>query len=319
MTDTAAQTPPRATGKGRWAILITLFIAASLLTAYLLLRGSTETQKLTEEVYLIHSTSPLFPHGSNSIALQTADGVVLIDTQLAIWTSRVQDAVVEIFGTSASFVVNTHWHSDHSGGNDQWTETAEIVAHENVLKILSRPHEGFGLTEPGSHHTYDPRDKSGLPETVYDGLLTLAPMKSGGLVEVVHFPNAHTDGDSVIFIDDEKVVAAGDIIWPGAFPFIDLHNGGNAIGLLAAIDVILARTNPRSIIVGGHRDPMTHAELVTYRQKIGDTIEIIRMAKTAGKSLETTTNEGLPAWYASFSSHVVPEASWITMVYQSLD
>lgn len=319
MTDISTHTPTKPSKRLQWAIIILAVIIAAALTAFFILRGSTETLKLADRIYLIHSTSPLFPHGSNSVVLQTTDGVVLIDTQLAIWTSRVQDAIVEIFGTSASFVVNTHWHSDHSGGNDQLTETAEIVAHENVLKILSRPHEGFGLTEPGSHHTYDPRDKSGLPETVYDGLLTLAPMKSAGLVEVVHFPNAHTDGDSVIFIDDEKVVAAGDIVWPGAFPFIDIHNGGNALGLLAAIDVILARTNSQSIIVGGHQNPMTHAELAIYREQIAETIEIIQTAKADGKSLELAITQGLPAVYSSLSGHVVPEASWITMVYQSLD
>jgi cyclase len=319
MTDTGAQKSSRAIGKGRWAILIFLFVATSLLTAYLLLRGSTETQKLTERVYLIQSTSPLFPDGSNSIALQTTNGIVLVDTQLSIWTGRVQDAVITIFDAPASIVVNTHWHADHSGGNDQLTEAAEIVAHENVLRILSRPHEGFGLTEPGSHHTYEPREKSGLPETVYDGLLTLAPTKRGGLVEVVHFPNAHTDGDSVVFIDDEKVVAAGDIIWPGSFPFIDLHNGGNALGLLAAIDVILARTDPQSIIVGGHQNPVTHAELTIYQQNIAETIEIIRVAKAASKPLETIIADGLPVRYAPLSGDVVPEATWISMVYHSLE
>ncbi len=319
MTDTDTQKPPRAIGKSRWALIIFLFVAASLLTAYVLLRGSTDIRKLTEQVYLIQSTSPLFPHGSNSIAVQTNNGIVLIDTQLAIWTGRVNDAIVKTLGAPPSTVVNTHWHTDHSGGNDQLTEAADIVAHENVLALLSRPHEGFGLTEPGSHHTYDPREKDGLPETVYDGLLTLAPMRSGGLVEIVHFPHAHTDGDSVVFIDDEKVVAVGDIVWPGSFPFIDVHNGGDAIGLLAAIDVILARTNPQSIIVGGHRDPTTQAELAAYRAQIAETIEIIRTAKAAGKSLAEITNEGLPGQYASLSGDTVPEATWISMVYQSLE
>jgi len=283
------------------------------------IQGTTTSVELADGVYQINTTSLLFRDGSNSLAVKTHSGILLVDTQLSIWTPKVIDTAQDLFGLPISQVVNTHWHPDHSGGNDQLTPTAEIWAHENVRNLLSIPHEGFGLTGPGSYGNYDAVDTAGLPERTYRGSLQLPQLASGGSIEAVHYPNAHTDGDTVVYFDSGKVVAVGDIVWPGGFPFVDIHNGGNAVGILVAIDDIVERTRSESVIVAGHREPMTQTALLEYREMVSNTIDLVRQARGSGKSLDRIVADGLPAEYGPYASSVVPTGTWIKMIFHSLD
>jgi cyclase len=298
-------------------VMISLGIIGVLaIIAMILVRGTTTARLLGDGILVVHTSSIFFPEGSNSLAIRVGAGVLLVDTQLPNWTSKVVDAVTREFNRPVTMVVNTHWHTDHSGGNSQLGKSAILFAHANVKSLMERPHEAFGLTGPGSHHTYAARSNAGLPDRTYESEENLAIL-SDGAITAVHYPKAHTDGDTVVYAFGGKVVALGDIVWPGAFPFVDLHNGGSAQGILQAIDDILARTDDSSIFVAGHRQPMSHADLLAYRDMVDATINQVKRQMDEGVDLVSIQSKGLGHQYAEYGSDVVPEATWIEMIYHS--
>jgi cyclase len=218
--------------------------------------------------------------GGNIGVSSGGDGVLIIDDQYAPLTERIRAAVSAISSDPIRFVVNTHWHGDHTGGNENLGKAgAVIVAHENVRRRMSSEQisEFFKRTTPAS-------PKEALP------VMTFAEDVSfhvnGDELHVFHVDPAHTDGDSIIHWKGANVFHMGDLYFSGGFPFIDLDSGGSIDGVIAAAEKVLALANDGSKIIPGHGPLATKKDLTGYRDMLKTIRSRIHSQVTAGKSLD---------------------------------
>jgi glyoxylase-like metal-dependent hydrolase (beta-lactamase superfamily II) len=199
------------------------------------------------------------------------DGVFLVDDQYAPLTPKILAAVKSISERPVRFVVNTHWHGDHTGGNENLGKAgAVIVAHDNVRRRMSTEQlmAAFDRTVPAS-------PPAALPVITFADGVTFH--LNGDTLSVVHLPAGHTDGDSAIFWQDADVMHAGDLFFHGNFPFIDLDSGGSIDGLIAAVETLRARAGDGTKIIPGHGALATRADLAAY----GDVLRGVRAAVAA--------------------------------------
>jgi glyoxylase-like metal-dependent hydrolase (beta-lactamase superfamily II) len=218
--------------------------------------------------------------GGNIGVSSGGDGVLIIDDQYAPLTEKIRAAVSAISSDPIRFVVNTHWHGDHTGGNENLGKAgAVIVAHENVRRRMSSEQisEFFKRTTPAS-------PKEALP------VMTFAEDVSfhvnGDELHVFHVDPAHTDGDSIIHWKGANVFHMGDLYFSGGFPFIDLDSGGSIDGVIAAAEKVLALANDGSKIIPGHGPLATKKDLTGYRDMLKTIRSRIHSQVTAGKSLD---------------------------------
>jgi glyoxylase-like metal-dependent hydrolase (beta-lactamase superfamily II) len=220
----------------------------------------------------------LFGAGGNIGISYGEDGTVLIDDQFAPLTPKIQ-AAIEKFGASpVKYLINTHWHGDHSGGNENFAKAgATIIAHDNVRIRLATPQTRKGKIS-------EPKPKAALPVITYaDGIKLHL---NGEQIEVIHVLPAHTDGDSIVFWPKANVMHMGDLFFNKAsFPFVDLESGGNANGYIAAAQKALALANSQTKIIPGHGAVAGKAELQAYHDMLVVIIGKVKAAKKAGKSL----------------------------------
>ena len=175
------------------------------------------------------------------------DGALLVDTQYAPLSGKIRAAVAKLTGLDVSFVVNTHWHGDHTGGNQNFSDIgAVILAHDNVRNRLSRE-----VFLPLFDSRTPAAPESARPGLTYADETTLH--WNGETVRVMHMPNAHTDGDSIVHFVTANVIHAGDILWTSGYPRIDSDQGGGSLGgMLAAIDRIRSLANGETRLIPGH-------------------------------------------------------------------
>jgi cyclase len=221
----------------------------------------------------------LFGAGGNIGVSYGEDGTILIDDQFAPLTEKIQKAVADLGAQPVKFLVNTHWHFDHSGGNENLGKAgAVIMAHDNV-----RVRMAAGATVAGN--VTPPAPKAALPVVTYaDGLKLHL---NGEEVRVVHVPAAHTDGDSFIHWTKSNVIHMGDLFMLGiSFPFVDVGSGGNVRGFVTAADKVLAIANDQTKIIPGHGAMATKADLQNHRNMIATVIAKVEAGVKAGKTLE---------------------------------
>ena len=208
------------------------------------------------------------------------DGTFLIDDQYAPLSAKIQTAIAAVTDTPATYVINTHWHGDHTGGNENFGKAgAVIVAHDNVRKRMSveQVMKAFNRNVPAS-----PEDA--LPVITFSETVTFH--FNGQAVMAVHMPNAHTDGDAVIKFEDSNVLHTGDLFFNGLFPFIDFGSGGNINGVIEAQEAILNMTDDATKIIPGHGPLATKADLAATRQKLIKIRDTIKPLMDEGLSME---------------------------------
>lgn len=206
----------------------------------------------------------LFGQGGNIGVSVGDDGAFIIDDQFAPLTEKIRAAIGELTSEPVRFVLNTHWHGDHTGGNENFGKAgAMIVAHENVRRRLN-PEE---FTEVMGRTQQAPADA--LPVVTFTETMTF--YWNGQKIRSFHVPNAHTDGDAIIVFDDSNVVHMGDTFFNGRFPFIDTNSGGDVDGIIAAADAVLRIAGPDTRIIPGHGDVTDVAALRAYRDMVAGT------------------------------------------------
>lgn len=246
--------------------------------------------------------------GGNIGVFAGADGVVLIDDQFAPLVPKILSAVEALGHGAPDYVINTHWHGDHTGGNVALGNSAVIVAHHNVRKRLAT---GWKRGDK----QVEPIEKSGWPVITFRDSVQIH--LNGEYLDIVHFGRGHTDGDSVVFFAGSNAVHMGDLYFNGRFPFIDLSSGGDVDAYLAAVEAVLSRVEDTTAIIPGHGKLSNKAELVVFRDMLIETIAVVRRAMAARQTLEQIQAAGLPARYAEWKSGFVSDKKWIETIYNS--
>jgi cyclase len=262
-----------------------------------------ETTPVAGPIYMLKG------RGGNIGVSAGDDGVVMVDDQFAPLAPKILDAVRALGKGEPEFVLNTHWHGDHTGGNAEFGAKASIVAHENVRKRLSTPQQLRGST-------VEAIAPAGLPVVTFQQSLSLH--MNGEEIRVIHFPTGHTDGDSVIFFTGSNVVHMGDHFFNGKFPFVDLESGGNAVQFAANVKAVLDQVKDDTKIIPGHGPLASKADLAAYSDVLSETIKIVQKGKKAGKSVEDLQKAGLPEKFASWGDGFIKTDAWIKTVYDSL-
>ena len=208
------------------------------------------------------------------------DGVFLIDSQFARLTDKIKAAIAQLSPAPVRFVVNTHWHGDHVGGNENFgTSGAIIVAQDNVRLRMStiQFNTVFNDTTP-------PSPEDALPIVTFAEAVTFH--FNGEDMWVFHVPNAHTDGDVVIQFKNANVVHTGDVLFNGFYPFIDISSGGSVKGTIAAADRILSAIDENTKLIPGHGPLANKKDLQAYRDMLADVSGKVDAMLKKGKSAD---------------------------------
>jgi cyclase len=249
----------------------------------------------------------LYGNGGNIGVSYGEDGTILVDDQFAPLTEKIQAAVAGLGASPTKFLINTHWHFDHAGGNENFGEAGALIfAHENVRVRLAEGGTVSGNVTP-------PAAPAALPVVTYDDAVTFHV--NGDEIEAKFLGGGHTDGDSVIFWKQANVVHTGDMFMHRAgFPFIDLSSGGNVEHLLNSLTGIIAMIDDETVIIPGHGELATRSDLISFRTMVATAVERVKALKDVGRSLEqakaTKPLEGLRNANGFISDDQFVEAIW---------
>ncbi|MEH6593181.1 MAG: MBL fold metallo-hydrolase [Halioglobus sp.] len=269
---------------------------------------SVRTTEVTPSLFLLQG------RGGNVLASVGVDGILLIDADYAPFAPAYQNALAALAKTGSvpQFVINTHWHGDHTGGNAFWGEQgAVIVAHNNVRQRMSTRQEMKALGK-----VVEPSPAVALPVVTYGDSLALH--FNGDDIEVQHFARGHTDGDSVVFFSAANVVHLGDHFFKDAFPFVDIGSGGSVSAYTANIAALLARVDETTIIIPGHGATSANkADLQRYHNMLVSTSAAVLSKLGQGLSVEDISAQGLDEQWQSWGQGFINEATWIATIAAS--
>lgn len=263
-----------------------------------------KTTKVAGNIYMLEGS------GGNIGVSVGEDGILIIDDQFAPLAEKITAALKELSAGKLKFVLNTHWHGDHTGGNAIFGKEATIISQDNVRKRLAVESTVRGNKVP-------PSPKEALPVITFDKSLSV--FFNDEEIRVIHFPNGHTDGDSVIFFTKSNVVHMGDDFFVARFPFIDLDNGGSVEGLIKNVGDIIAKLPADVKIIPGHGPLSTLDDLKTYHQALIKTTDIVRQKMKKKMTLEQIKKEGLPEEWKSWGEGFIKTDGWIETIYNSLN
>ena len=256
------------------AVLVCLAALPALAQQQDFSKVEVKAQKVADGVYMLTGS------GGNIGVSVGKDGVYVIDDQYAPLTEKVLAAIRAITNEPVRFVVNTHWHGDHTGGNENMGKAgALLVAHENVRKRMSTEQfmAAFG-------RRIEPSPEAALPVVTFTDAVTFH--WNGDEIRVRHVTPAHTDGDSIIHFVKADVVHMGDVLTNGSFPFVDTSSGGRVDGFIAAADGVLAVATEKTRIIPGHGPLATKADLQAFRDVVKTVRDRVAKLKAEGKTRE---------------------------------
>ena len=262
-----------------------------------------------------HRTWMLEGTGGNMTVVAGDDGVILIDTEFLPLHDKIKAAVAGLSDKPIKYVINTHAHGDHTGGNGAfWQDGAVLVAHQNLATTLRN-----GTTNSLTGAKTPPAPASYIPAKTY--ATTMNVSVKGRTVNLVHMPNAHTQGDTAVWIPDANVLATGDIVSIGArYPNIDVGDKGGINGIVSAVDAYLKRSNAKTKFVPGHGPLMTRDDVVAYRKLLVDSRAIVAKMKKAGKTEDEVVAAKPLAGdiQTRAGANDAASANYIKLIYRSL-
>jgi cyclase len=237
-------------------------------------RVEIKATKITDTAYMLTGA------GGNIGLSVGEDAVFVIDDQFAPLTPKITAAIAQVTPKPVRFVLNTHWHYDHTGGNENLGKAgAVIVAHHNVRKRMSTDQVIDFINLKSK-----PEPKDALPVLTFSSDMSFHI--NGEEVRAIHMPAAHTDGDAVVHFTKSDVVHMGDIYFNGFYPFIDAESGGSADGVVAACDRVLAIATEKTRIIPGHGPLSNAAELKGFRDMVATISGRVKALVAQGKSLD---------------------------------
>ena len=252
-----------------------------------------KTVKVAGNVAMLTGTA------AGNIGVSTgADGTLIIDDQFAPLADKIKAALKSLSDGKLKFLINTHHHGDHTGGNEIFGKEATIIAHANMRNRMQT------------------RPKDSWPVITYDKAISIH--FNGEEIQSVYFTKGHTDNDSIIYFTKSNVAHLGDDFSPGRFPFVDLGGGGDVVGLAATLGEVIKWLPADVKIIPGHGPICTIEDVKGYQKMILETTDIVRKQMKAGKTLDEIKAKGFPEEYKNLGTGFVKPEAWINAIYQTL-
>jgi glyoxylase-like metal-dependent hydrolase (beta-lactamase superfamily II) len=229
------------------------------------------------------------------------DGLLIVDDQFAGLADKIAAALADISKEQTRYVINTHFHGDHTGSNAFFAENknATIFAHENVRVRLAAGEE----TDPAS-----------LPVVTYDKGVKFHI--NGETVHVFHLSNAHTDGDSAVWFESVDVLHTGDLFFKDWFPFVDLNSGGSVPGYIEAVSTLIGMIDDDTKIIPGHGSMANKADYERFLNMMKETYAYVQNKKAQGMSEDDMVKAGLEEKWDSWAWQFIGEERWIRTLYK---
>ncbi len=265
------------------------------------------TVKAGEGVYMLQGA------GGNIGVSSGADGVIVVDDQYAPLTDKIKAAIAALNPGPIRFVLNTHWHPDHTGGNENLGKSGVvIVAHENVRRHMSAEQfiTSFAQAVPAS-------PSGALPVVTFTDAVTF--YYNGDSIAAMHVAPAHTDGDVIVWFRHANVVHMGDTFFNGRYPLVDLASGGHLEGLIGAADRVLGMADANTKIIPGHGPLGDRVALQAYRTMLVTVRDRIKQAVAAGRTLDQVKAAKPTADFdAAWGSGRITPTLFVEILYQDL-
>ncbi len=260
--------------------------------------------QVAEQIYMMKG------QGGNLGLFIGEDGTFLIDDQFAPLTDKIVAAIKEVGGDFPKFLLNTHYHGDHTGGNENLGQGGTLIfSHDNVRERLSS-----GSFIAAFNKKREAVAKHGLPVVTFSEDISFH--LNGDTVHAIHVPSAHTDGDSFIHFQAANVIHAGDLFFNGFYPFIDVHHGGDLKGMIKGVDKVLSLADDKTKIIPGHGPLADKAQLAEYRKMLAIAYERLRKLKAAGKTAqEAVAAKPLADLEAIWGDGLFTGERWIELIY----
>lgn len=262
-----------------------------------------KSTQLTSSLYMLEGA------GGNMTALVGPDGTLLIDDDFAQMAEKLLVKLKELKGGSPRFIINTHFHYDHTGGNEVFGSTATIVAATSVRERLMKEQTLWKKQHPSV-------PPQALPTLTYDESLALH--LNGEKIQVIHLPHGHTDGDTIAVFTQGKVASLGDLYFSGMYPIFHLEHDGSLDGYVKNIERVLKMIPDDCKIVPGHGPLSNKAEFQKYHRMIVSSVGTVKKGIRNGMSLERIQKAGLSPEWESFSHGYVTTDRWIAMIYSAI-
>jgi cyclase len=252
--------------------------------------------------------------GGNIGASVGDDGIVIVDDQYAPLAEKIQAALKGITDKPLRFIINTHYHGDHTGGNAYFQKQAPIIAQDNVRKRLE---SGGPVGNGGSvHMDMKPAAKEALPIITFDHDVTVH--LNGEDIRALHFPAGHTDGDSMIFFSKSNVVHMGDDFATYGFPFIDIDSGGSINGMIDGVEKVITQVPPDVKIIPGHGPISNLDDLRACLKMLKATRDVVATALAEGKSLDQMKQANLLDPWKKYAGDFITQDAFLETLYNSL-
>lgn len=253
-----------------------------------------ETAQVSGNVYVLYGA------GGNIGVLKGADGILIVDDQYAPLAARIKTALAALGDDVPTYVLNTHYHGDHTGGNPSFGKDSIIVAHDNVrVRLLGT----------------DDFPAQGLPAITYSSEASLH--FNGEDIRLIHMPSGHTDGDTIVFFKGSRVVHMGDHFFRDRFPFVDINAGGSVQGLIGNIKLALDLIADDTPIIPGHGLLAEKSDLVRYYDMLIETTDKVNQALTEGKTADEIVDAGLGEQWNTWGAGFINEERWIRTIVAS--
>ena len=264
--------------------------------------------KVAGNVYMLEGA------GGNIGASVGEDGIVVVDDQYAPLAERIQATLKGITDKPVRFVINTHYHEDHTGGNSYFQKQAPIIAHDNVRKRL----ESGGRAGNGGSLKIDakPAPKEALPIITFDHDVTVH--LNGEDIRALYFPAGHTDGDAVIFFPKSNVVHMGDDFVTYGFPFIDIDSGGSIDGMIDGVEKVIGQVPADVKVIPGHGPISSVTDVRAYLEMLKQTREVVAKAIKDGQTLDQMKQAKLLEPWKKYSGKMIDSDVFLETIYNSL-